>query len=220
MKKFLLFALAIVFCAGSAAHLIDGTGREETDNRLNDNLFYHNFQYHHNNNNKWMNSWLVERGYYTAIIDEIDLRIDKLNALAKPLYAINCSNAFTRSEHCTELARALSELVAVDNVHHNHFCMHELTAVWFKTGHDVLSRQGSRLAIIEAICTDVQTQSAGEYHKIKADLESWIRTDRFDQLLVDNLRNSRTRLTIKELVQAFNDYRAEFRPATPTTPTF
>ena len=219
MKKFLLFALAVVFCAGSAAHLIDGTGREETDSGLNDVFFHHNFQYHKLSTNEWAFDWLVERGYFNTIIDEIDLRIDKLNALAKPLYAINCSNAFTRSEHCTELARALSELVAVDNVHHNHFCMHELLTVWRKTGHDVLARQGSRLDIVEAICTDAQTKPAGEYHKIKSDLESWIRTGRFDQLIVEGKRN-RDVLSGTEYVQAFIDYRAEFRPATPTTPTF
>ena len=221
MKKFLLFTLAVVFCAGSAAHLIEGTGREETG--FNTRFAPHNTQYHNPKIFKWEFDSLVALGHYHDIIDEIDLRIDKLNALAKPLYAINCSNAFTRSEHCVALAKALSELVAVDNAHHNHFCVFDLLPAWGEAAHENLAFYNRPEKIVSEICTRIQTNSPGEYHNAKTDLISWITSGRLDQFYKERTLANRpysVRSHVQAYAQAFIDYRAEFRPATPTTPTF
>ena len=96
-------------------------------------------QYSHNN--FWHRHtdkalWEEHMKFFDHLINNIDERVNYLNQTIKVLYSINCSNAFTRPDECTKLAKILTETIQHDRENAALYCPFNAYHHMFKYAHD------------------------------------------------------------------------------------
>ena len=80
--------------------------------------------------------WENHIQYFDHIVNNLDERITYLNSIAKSIYLISCSNAYTRPDECVRLAKILSEKIKHDHENAAMYCPFNSYHHLFKHAHD------------------------------------------------------------------------------------
>lgn len=123
--------------------------------------------------------WEHELRAFDHIVDNLDRRIDHLNATLKSLYLINCGSALTRPDECTRFAAVMHELLAYDKNHVEHTCPFNLVSDVIPVLHDnnlYIDQQQFVYRVVD-ICWALDIQNQAQLTNVTSFMKTWIVTD-------------------------------------------
>ena len=160
------------------------------------------------------------RGFLNGVFSSLDKRIDALNDTFKSVYAVTCSDAFTRPSGCSELAQSISNLIQANNNHSQYMCVFNLADLYLKLGHDHTVVTGKQAVEFSSyLCQLSRGQPDVYYDQLKVDLGYYFSSGEKDRYLTEN----RGQVNHGKAVPHFLTWRTTFNPAstpTSTVPSF
>lgn len=123
--------------------------------------------------------WEHEMGAFDHVVDNLDRRIDHLNAALKSLYLITCASALARPDECTRFVAVMHELLAYNKSHVVYTCPFNLVTDVIPVFHDNNLHVDRQLFVwsIVYICGELNIQNDAQLIRVSTFMKNWIATD-------------------------------------------
>ena len=178
MKYFaaILLSLFLLLPAGQAGLTTDtSTLKYEIDGVEYESTSWtrHNWYFHPSRGSHF---WEYHLEVFDHVIDNLDRRIDHLNATLKSLYLITCGSALARPDECTRLAAIMSELLAYNKSHVAYTCPFNMAEDIKHLIHENIVLVGTHEIgyIALNICRFFKIQTQDDYDDVARDMRVWL----------------------------------------------